>query len=178
MIHTFVAYVENEPGVLNRVASLFRRRNYNIESLAVGPTHQADVSRMCFQVEAVDDSAARRIEANLYKLVNVLYVEDVTHKDAVLREMLLVKIKADRQTRGEIVQIGNIFQADIVDTDIDSLGLVITGQSSKIDRVIRMLQPFGIIELQRTGVVAMVRGGIGLPVELTQPVDLNGEYLS
>ena len=158
MLHTIIAYVEDKPGVLNRVASLFRRRAFNIESLAVGQTHIPGVSRMTIMVEAAEEGTARRIEANLYKLVNVLRVEDLTHKEAVERELALIKVKADSARRTEIVQIADIFRANILDAAPNMLVLEITGTVEKVNRLLRMLEPFSIIEVQRTGVVAMLRG--------------------
>jgi len=162
MLHTFVVYVEDKPGVLNRVSSLFRRRSYNIESLAVGHTNQPGVSRMTIVVDADDDSVARRIEANLYKLVNVLRVDDVTHKKAVSREMALLKVRAGREARSEIVQVADIFRANIVDAAQESLVLEITGTTEKVERLINMLEPFEIISVQRTGTIAMLRGDSGV----------------
>ncbi len=159
MLHTIIAYVEDKPGVLNRVASLFRRRAFNIESLAVGHTHLPGVSRMTIIVEAAEEGTARRIEANLYKLVNVLRVEDLTHKEAVERELALIKVKADSARRNEIVQIADIFRANILDAAPYMLMLEITGTVEKVNRLLGMLDPFSIIEVQRTGVVAMLRGG-------------------
>ena len=159
MLHTFVAYVEDKPGVLNRVASLFRRRAYNIESLAVGHTNLPGVSRMTIIVDAAGEDVARHIEANLYKLVNVLRVDDLTHLEAVAREMALIKVKATQKTRGEIVQIADIFRANIVDAAPDNLVLEITGTVEKVDRLLKMLDQFGVSDVQRTGVIAMLRGG-------------------
>src|SRR5574340_86621 len=109
MLHKFIVYVEDKPGVLNRVASLFRRRSFNIESLAVGHTEMPGVSRMTFTVDA-DETTAFRIEASLYKLVNVLRVEDVTNRPAVERELTLIKVRADDQTRPAILQIADVFR--------------------------------------------------------------------
>lgn len=155
--HTFVAYVEDKPGVLNRIASLFRRRNFNIESLTVGKTHEPGVSRMTILVEA-NKVAASHIEANLYKLVNVLRVDDLNDQDAVLREMVLVKVKADAQARQEIIQIAGIFDAKIVDVAPHSLILELAATMEKVSRFLSLLQPYGIVELQSTGAVAMARG--------------------
>jgi acetolactate synthase-1/3 small subunit len=166
MLHTIIAYVENKPGVLNRVASLFRRRAYNIESLAVGHTHLPGVSRMTIMVDAAEEGIARRIEANLYKLVNVLRVDDLTHKDAVARELALVKVKANSVNRSEIVQIADIFRANIVDVAPHTLVLEITGTVEKVNRLLRMLEPFSIVEVQRTGVVAILRGGEEVSTDL------------
>ena len=158
MIHTIIAYVEDKPGVLNRVASLFRRRGFNIESLAVGHTNMAGVSRMTIMVNAEEENVAKRIEANLYKLVNVLRVDDLTHKSPVARELALIKVNADSKTRSEIVQIADIFRANIVDTASQTLILEISGAAEKVTRLLQMLEPFRIVEVQRTGVIAIQRG--------------------
>ena len=158
MIHTIIAYVEDKPGVLNRVASLFRRRGFNIESLAVGHTNMAGISRMTIMVNAEDENVAKRIEANLYKLVNVLRVDDLTHKSPVARELALIKVNADSKTRSEIVQIADIFRANIVDTASQTLVLEISGAAEKVTRLLQMLEPFKIVEVQRTGVIAIQRG--------------------
>ena len=150
MIHTIIAYVEDKPGVLNRVASLFRRRGFNIESLAVGHTNMAGVSRMTIMVNAEEENVAKRIEANLYKLVNVLRVDDLTHKSPVARELALIKVNADSKTRSEIVQIADIFRANIVDTASQTLILEISGAAEKVTRLLQMLEPFRIVEVQRT----------------------------
>ena len=141
MIHTIIAYVEDKPGVLNRVASLFRRRGFNIESLAVGHTNMAGVSRMTIMVNAEEENVAKRIEANLYKLVNVLRVDDLTHKSPVARELALIKVNADSKTRSEIVQIADIFRANIVDTASQTLILEISGAAEKVTRLLQMLEP-------------------------------------
>lgn len=153
---TFITYVEDRPGVLNRVVSLFRRRGYNIESLTVGRTARHDVSRITI-VLAADDDTARRIEANLYKLVNVLYVADVTEAAAIVREMAIIKVAAGNR-RAEILQLCEVFRARIVDVAPDSLSLEATGTQDKIDGLVDVLRPFGIIEMVRTGAVAMLRG--------------------
>ena len=158
MIHTIIAYVEDKPGVLNRVASLFRRRGFNIDSLAVGHTNMPGISRMTIMVNAEEENVAKRIEANLYKLVNVLRVDDLTHKSPVARELALIKVKADNKTRSEIVQIADIFRANIVDTASETLVLEISGTAEKVTRLLHMLEPFTIIEVQRTGVIAVQRG--------------------
>jgi len=131
--HTFVVYVEDKPGVLNRVASLFRRRAFNIDSLSVGPTEQPGVSRMTIVVEA-DETIARRVEANLYKLVNVLCVEDVTFRPSVTRDLALIKVRADPEARAHILQLCEVFRAKALD---------VTPKA---------------IEMARTGRVAMTRG--------------------
>ena len=157
MAHTFVAYVEDKPGVLNRVASLFRRRGFNIESLAVGHTDQEDVSRMTIVVET-DEFGARRLEANLYKLVNVLRVEDVSNEPTVVRDLALIKVAANGATRAEVMQLCEVFRARVVDVGPNSLIVEVTGTPDKVDSAVQVLRGFGIKEMVRTGVVAMVRG--------------------
>lgn len=155
--HTFITYVEDKPGVLNRVVSLFRRRAYNIESLAVGRDDRPGISRITLVIQA-DDDAARRFVANLYKLVNVLYVEDVTDEAAVVRELALVKVKAPPASRAEILQLAQVFRARVVDVAPAALMVEITGTQDKIDGLLEVLRPFGILEMVRTGAVAMTRG--------------------
>jgi acetolactate synthase-1/3 small subunit len=155
--HIFVAYVEDKPGVLNRVASLFRRRAFNIESLTVGHADQPGVSRMTIVVET-DDLTARRVEANLYKLVNVLRVDDVTHHPSVVRDLALIKVAVNAGNRAQVIQLADVFRARIVDVTNDSLIVEITGTEDKIEGLAGVLRPFGIIEMARTGLVAMSRG--------------------
>lgn len=155
---TFVVYVEDLPGVLNRVASLFRRRGYNIVSLNVGRTHETGVSRMTIVVDA-DDDTARRIAANLYKLVNVLRVDDITHVPAVMRDLALVKVWARADERPKVLQVCEVFRARVVDVSHDSLTVEITGTEDKIDGLVAVLREYGIAEMVRTGAVAMTRGG-------------------
>jgi acetolactate synthase-1/3 small subunit len=154
---TFVAHVEDKPGVLNRVASLFRRRNFNIESLTVGHTEIPGVSRMTIVTE-LDEYTARRLEANLYKLVNVLRVEEVTHDPVVMRDLALIKVHAGAETRPQVLQICDVFRARVVDVAQDALIVEITGTEDKIEGLLEVLDPFGIIEMVRTGRVAMARG--------------------
>jgi acetolactate synthase-1/3 small subunit len=167
-LHTFVAYLEDQPGVLNRVTSLFRRRNYNIISLNVGRTHESGISRMTMVVEA-DDDKARRIEANLYKMVNVLSVEDITHKPSVARDLALIKVKVGPEKRSEVLQLCEVFRARPVDVHPDTLIVEITGTQDKIEGLTTMLAPFGILELVQTGTVAMTRGGKGEAADTVQP---------
>lgn len=160
-LRTFIAYVEDLPGVLNRVTSLFRRRGYNIESLTVGRTQKEHVSRMTIVMEA-DDDAARRIEANLYKLVNVLRVEDTTHTATVSRELAMIKVHAGKETRPHIMQVCEVFRARVIDVGVSALICEITGTGDKIDGLVEVLRPFGILEMVRTGAVAMMRGADAL----------------
>jgi acetolactate synthase-1/3 small subunit len=154
---TYVVYVEDRPGALARVVSLFRRRGFNIESLTVGRTERVDVSRITVVVPC-DDDGARRVEANLYKLVNVLYVEDVTAASAIVRELALVKVRAAGTARPELLQLAEVFRARVVDVAEGALTLEITGAQEKIDGFLDVLAPFGIVEMVRTGAVAMTRG--------------------
>jgi acetolactate synthase-1/3 small subunit len=159
MNYTFIALVENKPGVLNRVASLFRRRNFNIESLAVGRTEDRLVSRMTIVVDCPNgDVDAHRIEANLYKLVNVIDVQDVTHQPSVTRDLALIKVQVGPERRAEVNGLAEIFRARIVDVAPDSLIVEITGTEDKIEGMIELLRPIGIVEMVRTGQVSMTRG--------------------
>jgi acetolactate synthase-1/3 small subunit len=159
MQHTFIALVENKPGVLNRVASLFRRRNFNIESLAVGRTENPDVSRMTIVVHCPNGEVdAHKLEANLYKLINVIDVQDVTHQPAVTRDLALIKVRVDPERRAEVNGLAQIFRARIVDVAVDSVIVEITGTEDKIEGMTELLRPLGIVEMVRTGQVSMTRG--------------------
>jgi len=158
MNHTIVALVEDIPGVLNRVASLFRRRSFNIESLAVGHTETAGVSRMTIVVDS-DDNSILRLISYLYKLVNVIQVEDLTNKACVTRDLALIKVKADVENRAQVMQIVDVFRARIVDIANNSFIIEITGDEAKIEGFIEVLRPVGIIEMVRTGSVVLARGG-------------------
>jgi acetolactate synthase-1/3 small subunit len=155
--HTFVVTVENQPGVLNRVSSLFRRRAFNIESLTVGHTEQPGISRMTLVVPT-DDAGAQRIEANLYKLVNVISVQDVTHSPAVYRDLAIIKVAATQANRPGIAHLVEVFRARTVDLAPDSMTIEITGTEDKIDGLLEVLRPYGVLEMARTGRVAMSRG--------------------
>lgn len=157
MMHTFVVYVENKPGVLSRVVSLFRRRAFNIDSLTVGRTENPEVSRMTIVTDA-DTDQARRIVANIYKLVNVLLVDDVTGQGALLRDLTLVKVGAGQETRGQVFQLAEVFRAHVLDIAADSITLEMTGEETKVDRFLELLAPYSLMEMVRTGVVAMRRG--------------------
>ncbi|MCC6648343.1 MAG: acetolactate synthase small subunit [Polyangiaceae bacterium] len=156
MHRTFIAYVEDLPGVLARVVSLFRRRVYNIDTLTVGRTHRAGISRLTVVIEA-DDDEARRVEANLYKLVNVLYVEDASRAATVERELVLIKVKAPRAARAEVMALVEVFRAKVVDVSPDGVIVEVTGTGEKIAGLVEVLAPFGISEMVRSGKVAMMR---------------------
>ena len=157
MKHTLIALMEDKPGVLNRVASLFRRRNFNIESLTVGHSETPGISRMTIVVDGAK-TGIQQVERQLAKLVNVTDVRDVTDEPTVIRELALIKVNATATNRGEIVQLADIFRAKIVDVAADSLVIEITGPENKIESLVDLLRPFGIREMVRTGRVAMVRG--------------------
>ncbi len=157
MEHTLIALVEDKPGVLNRVASLFRQRAFNIESLAVGHTEQPGISRMTIVVDS-DRTDVHQVVRQLYKLINVIHVEDVTERPAVVRDLALIRVQADRTTRSEIMQIVDAFRARVVDVGLDTLMIEVTGTEDKVNGLLEVLRPFGVAEMVRTGRVAMVRG--------------------
>ena len=157
---TFVVLVEDIPGVLDRVASLFRRRAYNIESLAVGPTDKPGVSHITVVMQA-DDRVARLVEANLYKLVNVIEVKDISRQPSVVRDLALIRVKAEPAHRAEILQVAEVFRSRVVDVTPESLILEITGTGDKIRSLVDVLRPFGILEMAHTGAVALARSGPG-----------------
>jgi acetolactate synthase I/III small subunit len=158
MQSTLIALVEDKPGVLNRVASLFRRRAYNIESLAVGHTEKPGVSRMTIVVDSAKTDVEMVVQ-NLYKLVNVIRVEDVTDAPSVMRDLALIKVRADdRATRAEVIQIVETFRARVVDVGLKTLMVEVTGTDDKINGLVEVLMPYGIEEMVRTGRVAMARG--------------------
>jgi acetolactate synthase-1/3 small subunit len=167
MLHTIVVYVENKPGVLSRVVSLFRRRAFNIDSLTVGRTEKPEVSRMTIVTEA-DEDQARRIVANVYKLVNVLLVDDVTGHPALLRDLALVKVAASQSTRSQILDLAAVFRARVLDIASDSITVELTGGEEKVDRLLELLTPYGLQEVVRTGIVAMRRGAKS-PTLVTKP---------
>src|ERR1700674_5669926 len=156
-LHTFVVYVENKPGVLNRIASLFRRRGYNIESLTVGHTERPGISRMTI-VSSIGEGAAHRVEANIYKLINVVSVEDVTRATTISRSLALIKVEAPEESRHRLMEIVRVFRARVVDLAPRSLIIEITGAEDKIRALVEVLRPFGIVEMVRTGQVVMTRG--------------------
>lgn len=157
MKHTLIAWMEDKPGVLNRVAGLFRRRNFNIESLTVGHSETLGISRMTFVVDG-DVRQLRQVQTQLAKLINVTEVQDVTNEPTVIRELALVKVHADSTNRAEILQLVDIYRASIVDVAMDSLVIQITGPEERVNSLLSLLDNFGIKEMVRTGRVAMVRG--------------------
>lgn len=161
MQHTLVALVEDKPGVLNRVSSLFRRRAFNIESLTVGHTEEPGISRMTIVVDS-DDLSVERLTAYLYKLVNVIQVHDLTAQPIVSRDLAMIKVNATPETRTHIMQTVDVFRARIVDVTNNSFIIEVTGDEEKIEGLVEVLKPLGIIEMVRTGVVAMARGSAPL----------------
>ena len=157
MLTIFAVYVDDKPGVLNRVASLFRRRAFNIESLTVGHTERPGESRMTIVVDT-DELGGRRLEANLYKLVNVRRVENITAVPSILRDLAMIKVAASAESRTHVMQLVDVFRARVVDVAPDSLVIEITGTEDKIDGLLEVLRPYGVIEMVRTGRVAMARG--------------------
>ena len=158
--HILVAQVADKPGVLNRVSSLLRRRNFNIESIAVGQTEQPDMSRMVMIVEG-DDAKVEQVRKQLDKVVDVVKIVDITDLNPVARELALIKVKATASTRSEIIQVVDIFRANIVDVSVDSLIVEVTGDEEKLGSLIELLRGFGIREITRTGRIAICRGGLG-----------------
>jgi len=155
--HTLVALVEDKPGVLNRIASLFRRRSFNIHSLAVGGSEHPGLSRMT--IVAVGDSAqVEQVRKQLEKLINVVKVSDITEEDMVTRELALIKVKATASTRSEIMQIVSIFRANIVDVAPGSVTVEVTGDEDKVNSLLGLLHDFGVKEVSRTGRIALTRG--------------------
>jgi acetolactate synthase I/III small subunit len=178
MLNTYVVYVENKPGVLTRVASLFRRRAFNIDSLTVGRTEKPEVSRMTITVDA-DRDQARRIEANLYKLVNVLLVENITNQPSIVRDLAMIKVAATHEARSHVLELASVFRARVVDVAPESLTIEITGAEDKIDGLLEVLRPYGVLEMVRTGIVAMRRGkGAAAAVSTSEDQDSSGADVS
>jgi acetolactate synthase-1/3 small subunit len=169
--HTVVALVEDHPGVLNRVASLFRRRGFNIESLAVGPTEEDGISRMTIVVDGAT-TQVEQVEKQLYKLIDVIKVSDITHDGIVARELALVKVRCNNLNRGEIIQIAEIFRAQILDAAETTLVLQAVGDEDEIERLLRLLRPYGIREIARTGRIALARG-VGSTTVEKEPAEVH-----
>jgi len=155
--HTLSVLVEDRPGVLARIASLFSRRGFNIESLAVGPTEVPDISRMTIVV-AVEELPLEQVTKQLNKLVEVLKIVELDSDSAVQRELLLVKVRADADSRGQVLEIATLFKAKTVDVAMDALTIEVTGDQEKLDAFLRLVEPFGIRELAQSGMVALGRG--------------------
>jgi acetolactate synthase I/III small subunit len=156
-MHTLSVLVENKPGVLARVAGLFSRRGFNIESLAVGPTEVDGVSRMTIVVDAAAQPL-EQVTKQLNKLINILKIVELEPSTAVERELQLVKVSATAETRSQIIEIADVFRAKIVDVDVDSITIEGTGDPEKLAAMVRLLSPHGIRELVRSGMIAVGRG--------------------
>lgn len=156
--HTLSVLVENKPGVLARIAGLFSRRGFNIHSLAVGPTDDPRISRMTIVVE-IEPDTLEQVTKQLNKLVNVLKIVELEPATSVGRELQLVKVEVDAENRGQVVQIVEVFRGAIVDVDHESVTVQGAGSPEKLDAMLEMLEPFGILEMVRTGQIALARGG-------------------
>ncbi|WP_193043496.1 acetolactate synthase small subunit [Mycolicibacterium baixiangningiae] len=159
--HTLSVLVEDKPGVLARVAALFSRRGFNIQSLAVGATEQKDMSRMTIVVSA-DEAPLEQITKQLNKLINVIKIVEQDEGNAVARELALIKVRADATTRGQVIEAVNLFRAKVVDVSTESLTVEATGTQEKLEALLRVLEPYGIRELVQSGVVSLSRGPRGI----------------
>ncbi len=168
--HTLSVLVENKPGVLARIAGLFARRGFNIESLAVGPTEYPDISRMTIVVN-VEDNPLEQVTKQLNKLINVLKIVELEPAASVSRELLLVKVKADQSNRAQVLEIAELFRARIIDVAPDALTVEVTGGADKLDALLKVLEPFGLKELVQSGMVAVGRGGRSITDRSLRPVE-------
>jgi acetolactate synthase I/III small subunit len=156
--HTLVVLVEDQPGVMNRIMSLFRQRGFNVDSIAVGHCETSDQSRITLVVRG-DDKTVEQLTKQLYKLLEVIKVTNVTGENLIQRELALIKIAASERTRGDIMRlVSEVYRARIVDASPDTLVIEVTGPSDKIESLISLIRPYGIKEISRTGMVAMQRG--------------------
>jgi acetolactate synthase-1/3 small subunit len=171
--HTLSVLVEDKPGVLARVASLFSRRGFNIESLAVGPTEMPEVSRMTIEV-SVESLPLEQVTKQLNKLINVLKIVELDSESSVQREIMLVKVRADSATRSSILETVQLFRAKVVDVALDAVTIEATGDHDKLAALLRVLEPFGIKELVQSGMVALSRGGRAMTDRALRPVDRTG----
>src|SRR5688500_18137354 len=167
--HTLSVLVENKPGVLARIAGLFSRRGFNIESLAVGPTEHSEVSRMTIVVN-VDESPLEQVTKQLNKLIEVIKIVELDGSASITRELMLVKVKADAQTRGAVLDAVQLFRAKVVDVAPDAITIQVTGNADKLADFLRVLEPFGIRELVQSGMVAIGRGSRSISERSLRPV--------
>ncbi|MGH2783549.1 MAG: acetolactate synthase small subunit [Thermoleophilaceae bacterium] len=168
--HTLSVLVENKPGVLARIAALFSRRGFNIDSLAVGPTEHSSVSRMTVVVD-VEDQPLEQVTKQLNKLVNVIKIVELDPGQSVQRELLLLKVKADLESRSHVLETVQLFRAKVVDVAADAVTIEATGSPDKLDALLRVLEPFGIRELVQSGVVAVGRGSRSIADRALRPLD-------
>jgi len=169
--HTLSVLVENKPGVLARIAGLFSRRGFNIDSLAVGPTEHPEVSRMTIVVN-VEESPLEQVTKQLNKLVEVIKVVELDREASVNRELLLVKVKADAGSRGEVLELVQLFRAKVVDVATDAVTIQIVGNQGKLEDFLRVLEPYGVRELVQSGMVAIGRGGRSITERTLRPVSV------
>ena len=167
--HTLSVLVENKPGVLARIAGLFSRRGFNIDSLAVGPTEHPEVSRMTIVVN-VEESPLEQVTKQLNKLVEVIKIVELDGAASVSRELLLVKIKADANTRGQVLEVVQLFKAKVIDVAPDAVTIQITGNQDKLEDFLRIIEPFGVRELVQSGMVAIGRGSRSISERTLRPV--------
>jgi acetolactate synthase I/III small subunit len=168
--HTLSVLVENKPGVLARIAGLFSRRGFNIDSLAVGPTEHSDVSRMTIVV-SVEGAVLEQVTKQLNKLVNVLKIVELDSDASVLRELMLVKVRADAATRTAVLETAELFRAKVVDVAVDAVTIEATGTRDKLEALVRVLEPYGIRELVQSGMVAVARGTRSMTDRTLRTVD-------
>ena len=169
--HTLSVLVENKPGVLARIAGLFSRRGFNIDSLAVGPTEHPEVSRMTIAVN-VEDSPLEQVTKQLNKLVEVIKIVELDGGASVSRELLLVKVKADATTRGQVLEVVQLFKAKVVDVATDAITVQVVGNRDKLEDFLRIVEPFGVRELVQSGVVAIGRGSRSISERNLRPVSV------
>jgi acetolactate synthase-1/3 small subunit len=169
--HTLSVLVENKPGVLARVAGLFSRRGFNIDSLAVGPTEHPEVSRMTIVVN-VEESPLEQVTKQLNKLVEVIKIVELDPDQSVARELLLVKVRADAESRGQVLEVVQLFKAKVVDVATDAVTVQVTGNQGKLEDFLRIVEPFGVRELVQSGMVAIGRGGRSITDRTLKPVPL------
>jgi acetolactate synthase-1/3 small subunit len=167
--HTLSVLVEDKPGVLARIAGLFSRRGFNIDSLAVGPTEHPDISRMTIVVN-VEESPLEQVTKQLNKLVEVIKIVELDGTASINRELLLVKVKADPTTRGQVLDAANLFRAKVVDVAPDAITIEVTGNVHKLADFLRVIEPFGIRELVQSGMVAIGRGGRSISERTPRPM--------
>jgi acetolactate synthase-1/3 small subunit len=167
--HTLSVLVENKPGVLARIAGLFSRRGFNIDSLAVGPTEQPEVSRMTIVVN-VEESPLEQVTKQLNKLIEVIKIVELDTSASVSRELLLVKVKADASTRGQVLEVVQLFKAKVVDVAADAITVQVVGNTDKLEDFLTIVEPFGVRELVQSGMVAIGRGSRSISDRTLRPI--------
>ncbi|HET7683062.1 MAG TPA: acetolactate synthase small subunit [Marmoricola sp.] len=168
-VHTLSVLVENKPGVLARIAGLFSRRGFNIDSLAVGPTEHPEISRMTIVVN-VEESPLEQVTKQLNKLVEVIKIVELDDRDSVESELMLVKVRADADSRAHVLDVVQLFKAKVVDVATDAVTLQVTGNAAKLNDLRKILEPFGIRELVQSGLVAIGRGNRSITERTLRPV--------